>query len=255
MKKFKIIITYELVFILILGSLCFFKTKDYLAFSMNSWGLSFKDPSNPNPNVSKDELLKYNAYYQGDTTSNFLYLTFDCGYEAGYTNSILDTLKKYDIKATFFVVGHYLKSASDIVLRMINEGHNVCNHTYSHPNMSKINNETLVKEINKLEDAFNLLTNSKLIKYYRPPAGVYSYEQLEVIKKLGYKTIFWSVAYKDYDKNNQYSENKALELLSKRTHKGAIILLHNTSKTNALVLDNYLEKMISEKYLFKLIDF
>ena len=138
---------------------------------------------------------------------------------------------------------------------MVNDGHEIGNHTYHHPNMKVLDLKKLEEEIYLLEFKFNEITNSKLSKYFRPPQGVYSLEQLDKISSLGYKTIFWSLAYMDYDKNNQPSYQTALNLLKSRTHNGAIILLHNTSKTNSEILDEYIRYHLNLGYEFSLLDF
>lgn len=255
MKLYRIIMTYGFVFLFIISNMCYFKKEEIKSLEVNSWGLSFKGNNEPNVEFDKDTLKEYNAFYQGEKGGNNLYLTFDCGYELGYTSSILDTLKRHEIKATFFIVGYYIKVAPELVLRMLNEGHNVCNHTYNHPNMDSLNNDSLKKEIEDLEKSYYSLTNRQLNKYFRPPQGVYSFEQLKLIKELGYKTIFWSVAYMDYDQKNQYSYQKALNLLNSRTHDGAIILLHNTSSTNEQILDEYIKNQLNKGFSFKKIDF
>ncbi|MBQ9731003.1 MAG: polysaccharide deacetylase family protein [Bacilli bacterium] len=235
--------------------MCFFKSKEVTDAFVNSWGLSFKGNSEPEISIDKNTLNKYNAYYQGEKGNNYLYLTFDCGYELGYTESILNTLKNNNVKATFFIVGYYLNNNLNLVKRMINEGHNVCNHTYNHPNMDGLSLEKLENEISKLENTYYELTNHQLIKYFRPPQGIYNYAQLNKMSELGYKTIFWSVAYMDYDTKNQYSYQKALDLLKSRTHDGAIILLHNTSSTNEQILDAYIKYQKRIGFSFKKIDF
>ena len=217
------------------------------------WGLSYqKEGQTPIGNENSENLLKNNAYYVGDTSKKVIYLTFDCGYEAGYTENILDTLKKHNVKATFFVVGNYLKSEPEIIKRMNNEGHIVGNHTYSHPDMAKIKDEAkFLEELKKVEDEYKQITGKEMKKYYRPPQGKFSEENLKMANKAGYKTFFWSLAYVDWYKDKQPSKEEAFSKLIPRIHNGSIVLLHNTSETNANILDELLTKWEEMGYTFK----
>ena len=161
----------------------------------DNWGLGFgAEGTQPTGNVTADELKKYNAWYVGDKNKKTIYLTFDCGYENGNTEPILDALKKHNAKATFFVVGHFLESAPDIVKRMEEEGHAVGNHTYHHPDMSSISElVSFQKEIDDVASLYQSITGKEMIKYYRPPQGKYSTENLKMAKELGYNTFFWSL--------------------------------------------------------------
>lgn len=221
-----------------------------------AWGLSFQQegtvPSGP---ASSQELAKYDAAYLGNTGEKVLYLTFDAGYENGYTAEILDVLKKHQVPAAFFLVGDYLERNGDLVRRMVEEGHIVGNHTASHPNMSKISTlEAFQKELTEVETLFRELTGKELPKYYRPPQGVYSQQNLEHAQKLGYKTVFWSLAYADWDNKKQPTAEFAFSKLLPRTHNGAVILLHATSKTNAEILDSLLTQWENLGYHFESID-
>ena len=221
-----------------------------------SWGLSFqhsgKTPAGP---ASADQLALYNAAYAGRPTEPVLYLTFDAGYENGYTEKILDTLKKHDVKAAFFLVGNYLQKNADLVRRIVDEGHIVGNHTMTHPDMSAISDpEAFRKELEGLETLFNEVTGKELPKYYRPPRGIYSEENLKLAKELGYQTVFWSLAYQDWDNNKQPGAEYAMGKLIPRTHNGAVILLHSTSATNAEVLDQLLTRWKQDGYRFETID-
>ena len=218
-----------------------------------NWGLSFQGEKGNTPVVdaSDDELKPYNAYYIGDTQQQKIYLTFDCGYENGYTSSILDTLKKQDVKAAFFVVGHYINSSPDLVKRMNDEGHIVGNHTFNHPDMAKIQDKaSFEKEIQSLEDAYQTVTGQPIKKFYRPPQGKYSTENLKMANEMGYKTIFWSLAYVDWYVDKQPSHDDAMKKLTKRVHPGAVILLHSTSKTNAEILDQLITEWKNQGYTF-----
>ena len=217
-----------------------------------NWGLGFgAEGAKPTGNTSAAELAKYDAYYVADTEEKKIYLTFDCGYENGNTEAILDALKKHNVSATFFVVGHYLESAPDLVCRMVEEGHTVGNHTYHHPDMSKISDKiSFQKEVDDVAAKFKEVTGQEMTMYYRPPQGKYSKENLQMAKDLGYSTFFWSLAYVDWNVDDQPTHEEAFSKLCSRIHPGAIVLLHNTSKTNGEILDELLTKWEEMGYCF-----
>ena len=230
--------------------------KDLNTKELNWYFNPRSDGLTPEPSKEGSHLLKkYDAYYVGDTNEKVLYLTFDEGYENGYTNEILDVLKKHNVKAAFFVVKPYIKSNPEIINRMVEEGHLVCNHTCSHPSMALIKDkDKFNKELLDLEMSYEELTGKKMAKYFRPPMGKYSELSLNYTKELNYKTIFWSFAYNDWDIKNQPPKEKALETILKRSHSGAIVLLHAVSKTNADILDELITKWESEGYTLKSLD-
>lgn len=209
-----------------------------------NWGLSFQsEGSAPIGNASVAELKTLDAYYLGDTSKKTIYLTFDAGYENGYTAKILDTLKKHNVKATFFLVGNFMETSPDLVKRMVSEGHTVGNHTYTHPDMSAISDEKSFKEeLTKLENLYTEITGQKMKKLYRPPQGKFSESNLKMAQSMGYKTIFWSLAYVDWYNDQQPTKDEAFDKLIPRIHNGAIVLLHSTSKTNCEILDELLTK-------------
>ena len=170
-----------------------------------NWGLSFQQEGKPPvANATADELKQYNAWYADLSGEKVIYLTFDAGYENGNTPSILDALKKHQVPAAFFVVGNYLETSPDLVKRMISEGHIVANHTYHHPDMSKISDrESFAKELSSLEALYTEITGETMRKYYRPPQGKYSKVNLQMAKDLGYQTFFWSLAYVDWYQDKQ----------------------------------------------------
>lgn len=219
---------------------------------VENWGLGFgKEGEQPTGNTSAEELKKYDAYFLGNNSEKKIYLTFDCGYENGNTEAILDALKKHGVKATFFVVGHYLESAPDLIKRMISDGHTVGNHTYHHPDMSTISSmEKFKKEMDDVAVLFEKITGQKISMYYRPPQGKYNIENLKMAKELGYHTFFWSLAYVDWNQDSQPSHEEAFNKLTKRIHSGAVVLLHNTSKTNGEILDELLTKWEKMGYTF-----
>lgn len=214
-------------------------------------------PNNKNmtpdaPKESSAFLKNTNSYYVGDTSSKVLYLTFDEGYEKGYTNTILDTLKELNIPAAFFVVKPYIDHEPDLIKRMLAEGHLVCNHSNHHPAMPSIaNTSSFNKEILDVDEDYKALTGEEMPKFFRPPMGKYSKTSLERTKALGYKTIFWSFAYKDWLIDSQPSESYAINKIKKGAHPGGIILLHAVSKTNSNILKTVLSDLQDEGYEFK----
>lgn len=221
-----------------------------------NWGLSFPvEGETPIGNASQDELSRYEAHFLGDTGRKVLYLTFDCGYENGYTNQILDVLKKHGAPAAFFVVGNMVETAPDIVRRMGDEGHIVGNHTYHHPDMSKIAaQEDFEQELESLAALYQETTGRALSHYYRPPQGKYSVENLRQAQALGYQTIFWSLAYVDWYQDDQPTHEAAYAKLLPRIHNGAIVLLHSTSRTNAEILDDLLTRWEEMGFTFASLD-
>ena len=221
-----------------------------------NWGLSFQQAGQPPvANATADYLKKFDAYYAEDTKEKVLYLTFDAGYENGNTAKILDALKKHRAPAAFFLVGNYLKTSPELVKRMVKEGHIVGNHTFHHPDMSQISTmETFSKELGDLEKLYQQTTGQEMKKFYRPPQGKYSEKNLEMAKKLGYHTIFWSLAYVDWYESQQPTREEAFKKLIPRVHPGAIVLLHSTSRTNAQILDELLTKWEELGYTFRSLD-
>lgn len=220
--------------------------------SSDNWGLSYPSPGQaPVGNVSQEELSKYGAYYLGDTSQKVIYLTFDCGYENGNTEQILDALKKHNAPAAFFVVGHMVQSAPEIVKRMAAEGHIVGNHTFHHPDMSAISDQAAFqKELEDLAALYWETTGQELPRFYRPPQGKYNTENLKQAQALGYKTVLWSLAYVDWYTDKQPTAQQAYDKLLPRIHDGAIVLLHSTSSTNAAILDDLLTKWEDMGYRF-----
>ena len=220
-----------------------------------NWGLSFQQEGEaPVGNAKAEELAKYNAYYigpenQGETKT--IYLTFDAGYENGYTETILDVLKEEKVPAAFFLVGNYIETNPELVRRMEAEGHIVGNHTLSHPDMSAIaDKDAFAAELKGLEDAYRKATGKDLLKYYRPPQGKYSEENLRNASELGYTTVFWSLAYVDWLEEKQPTREDALNILNRRIHPGAVVLLHSTSKTNSEILGELIRGWKGQGYEF-----
>ena len=217
-----------------------------------SWGLSFRvEGSPPVGNAGSEQLKQYNAAYMGDAAQKVIYLTFDAGYENGCTAQILQVLKKHQAPAAFFLVGNYLQQNADLVRQMVAEGHTVGNHTMHHYDMSKIADKAaFTKELSDLEALYKEVTGADMPKYYRPPQGIYSQENLEMARDLGYRTVFWSLAYVDWNNDAQPSKEQAFSKLIPRIHNGAVVLLHSTSTTNAAILDELLTKWEAMGYRF-----
>ena len=221
-----------------------------------SWGLSFRqEGAAPIGSAGADALQALDAAYLGDTTQPVIYLTFDAGYENGCTEQILNTLQKHQVKAAFFLVGNYIEHNADLVRRMAAEGHIVGNHTMHHPDMSRISDPAAFeKELSDLEVLFQDTTGTQMPKYYRPPQGIYSEENLKMAKELGYKTVFWSLAYVDWNNDAQPTKEEAFRKLIPRIHNGAVVLLHSTSRTNAEILDELLTRWKEMGYRFGTVD-
>lgn len=220
--------------------------------SSNSWGLSFQEEGKaPVIDVDKEKLQELNGYYLGNEEDKKIYLTFDAGFENGNTKKILDALKENDVKAAFFLVGNYLETCPDIVKRMVDEGHIVGNHTYHHRDMATLTTkEAFMKEITDLEVLYKEIIGTDMLKFYRPPQGKYSNEQLQWAREEGYKTCFWSLAYVDWDEKKQPSREQAMEKLTKRIHPGAIVLLHSTSSTNGEIIGEIIKEWKNMGYSF-----
>lgn len=222
------------------------------SIATGSWGLSFRTEGAPPVGpASQSQLDQYDAAYLGDTAQPVIYLTFDAGYENGCTAKILDVLKKHQVPAAFFLVGNYIEQNADLVRRMAEEGHIVGNHTMHHPDMSKISDQTaFTKELQDLEALYKEVVGEEMPKYYRPPQGIYSEENLKMAKDLGYQTFFWSLAYVDWQQDSQPTREEAFAKLLPRIHPGAVVLLHNTSSTNGEILDELLTRWEEMGYTF-----
>lgn len=216
-----------------------------------NWGLGFgAEGTKPSGSESAETLREYDAYYVAEGDEKILYLTFDCGYENGNTPAILEALKKHKAPATFFVVGHFINENEELIKQMVKEGHTVGNHTYSHPDITGMNAEYFEQELTKVSDKYKEITGKEMTKFYRAPQGKISLDNLKIAKSLGYKTFFWSLAYVDWNVDKQPTKEEAFDKLLSRIHPGAIVLLHNTSKTNGEILDELLSKWEDMGYKF-----
>ncbi len=189
-----------------------------------------------------------------ESEDRVVYLTFDAGYENGNVSRILDTLREQEVHAAFFILGNLIEKDGELVKRMNEEGHLVCNHTYYHKNIAKISAEELEKEITKLSDAYKELTGEEMAGYFRPPEGCFDKKSLEIVNKMGYKTVFWSFAYADWDNAKQPSYEFAKKKILDNVHNGSVILLHPTSETNASILDSVITEIRAMGYRFGTLD-
>ena len=222
------------------------------AAPITNWGLSFQAEGQPPVgNATEEELARSNALFRLPTQEKKLLITFDAGFENGNTEPILAALKKHGVHGVFFLVGHYLETQPDLVRRMVEEGHTVGNHTWSHPDMSAILDEGAFRgELERNEALFREITGQEMAKLYRPPQGKYCESNLRMARELGYTTVFWSLAYVDWLQEDQPSREQAFAKLLPRVHPGAVVLLHSTSATNAQILDELLTQWENAGYSF-----
>lgn len=245
------------IILLCIGMVCALRAVNRLgaaeaAAGITDWGLSFQsEGAPPVANASQEYLRNFDALYVGDANQKEIYITFDAGFENGNTERILDALKKHGVKATFFLVGNYFETQPELVKRMAKEGHTIGNHTYSHPDMSKIGDiQSFQTELQKNETLYRDILGSEMPKLYRPPQGKFCEENLKMAQQLGYSTVFWSLAYVDWYTDDQPTPEQAFSKLLPRIHPGAVVLLHSTSSTNAEILDELLTKWEETGYSF-----
>lgn len=214
------------------------------------------DGKQPMPIQEANFFKNYSSYYVGDPNEKVIYLSFDAGYESGNTGKILDTLKKHNAPAQFFVVEGYIKNNPDLIKRMEAEGHLVCNHSKSHLSMPSISDsEKFKSEILSVENAYKEVTGKEMPKYFRPPMGKFSEQSLKSTQDLGYSSVFWSFAYVDWYNDKQPTHEFAKDKIYTRTHPGAIVLLHPNSTTNTEILDEVITHWESEGYTLKTLDY
>lgn len=261
MKKRKLIILIALlVVILVLSIVIEQNAKGEMQNTSNTglstkkieWGIK-RSNTHEQPDVGAENtalINKYNGMALGSKEQKYVYLTFDLGYEAGYTEKILDALKEENVQGTFFITAHYVNTASDILKRMIDEGHIVGNHTVNHKSMPSLSESELKKEVMDLHQTVYDKYGYEM-KYIRPPKGEFSEKSLEICDGLGYKTVMWSFAYVDWDEKKQPSKEDAMDKIMSNLHNGEIMLLHATSKTNADIMGEMIKKVKEEGYEFK----
>ncbi|MBD2846920.1 delta-lactam-biosynthetic de-N-acetylase [Paenibacillus sp. IB182496] len=202
----------------------------------------------------KSLLERHGAIFKGDGSRKDLYLTFDNGYENGYTATILDVLQERQVPATFFVTGHYVKDQPELLRRMAREGHLIGNHSWSHPDMTTIGDARIREELAKVQQAVQEVTGQREMRYLRPPRGIFSDRSLAVSHAAGYTNVFWSVAYKDWDTKQQKGGQYAYDNVVAQLHPGAVILLHAVSKDNAEALGRIIEEARRQGYEFRSLD-
>ena len=223
-----------------------------LSNKTNAWGFVRKKNNRPEIYAPHAKVLdEFEGIYMGNPDEKVIYLTFDEGYENGYTESILDTLKEKDVCAAFFVTMPYVKQNPDLVRRMIDEGHIVGNHTVNHPSMPEVtDDEKLKKEIKGLHDYVKENFDYDM-EYLRPPKGEFSERTVAISKEMGYKTVLWSSAYADWDKNNQKGNEYAKSMILNYLHNGCVMLLHAVSKDNDAVLGEVIDEIRNSGYELK----
>ncbi|MGL4451458.1 MAG: polysaccharide deacetylase family protein [Sarcina sp.] len=235
----------------------FADTKDNISNTEFNWYYSFDKNLNILTAPKEAKFLNDSlALFKGDEKEKILYLTFDEGYEQGYTNKIIDTLNENNVPAAFFVTKSYITKEPEIVKKMHKTGHLVCNHTHKHKSMpTLIGKPEFETEFTNVEKAFEEITDDKMPPYFRPPMGKYSHKSLEETKKLGYISVFWSFAYKDWLVDNQPNPDDAFKKITSNIHNGQIILLHACSKTNTDILDKVIKHLKNEGYKFESLDY
>ena len=205
----------------------------------------------PTRGAAELDISAYDGHYLGDTTHKYIWLTFDEGYEEGYTASILDTLKEKGVHAAFFCVGTYIRDSPDLVKRMVDEGHVVADHTEDHPSMPDLSDQEVLDEIYGAATRFKDLTGQDMPAFLRPPSGEYSERTMYITQKAGYKTIFWSFAYEDWLVDQQPGKDYAYKIVMDNLHNGEILLLHAVSSSNAEALPDIIDAIKAQGYEFK----
>ena len=244
MKKLKILAASCLL-------LCFLVGTAYGANAYNWYCKRARGGARPEAEPSLAFACEHGGAYIGkNPEEKVIYLTFDAGYENGNIARILDVLKAHGAHGAFFVLENLAVRNPDLVRRMAAEGHLVCNHTARHKDMTKMTEECFRAELTRLEDVLREKTGVECAKFYRPPEGRFNEKNLDIASSMGYKTVFWSLAYADWDNEKQPEPEKSKQLLLANTHNGAVILLHPTSKTNADILDSLLTEWESQGYRF-----
>lgn len=239
--------------------LLFFVTTFFFsqATEVAAYGWGYKQNNeHKRPDVGKygDVIKNHQAIYADMTTNKDIYLTFDNGYEQGYTEKVLDILKKTEVPATFFVTGHYVKQEPELVARMVKDGHIVGNHSYYHPDFTTMSKSEVKKELTMLEEAVANVSSQKEMRYLRPPRGTFNEHTLKWADELGYVHVFWSLAFKDWETDKQKGWQYAFDQITTQIHPGAILLLHTVSADNANALEKVITHLKKEGYIFKSLD-
>lgn len=262
-KKYLKIILLILILVAAIWTICSYNWEETMITNTQNlstkkieWGIKRSD-NNDQPDVgsiNKQMMEESQSIYMGNKDKKIIYITFDLGYEAGYTDDILNTLRENDTTATFFITAHYVNTASDLIQKMIDNGNIVGNHTVNHKSMPSLDEETLKDEVMKLHDTVKEKFNYEM-KYIRPPKGEYSQKSLALSSSLGYKTVMWSFAYADWDEKAQPSQADAKKKILDNLHNGEVMLLHATSKTNRDILGDVIKEIKSKGYEIRSLDY
>ncbi len=207
-----------------------------------------EDGSRPYPGDKYHNIITNNDIYIAEDT-NKVYLTFDNGYENGYTKDMIDTLYEADVVGVFFITGHYLKENEELVKYMLEKNQLVANHSYSHKDFTTLSNDEIIADIQKLETLYKETTGEEFTPFFRPPAGTFTEESLKNINDLGYTNLFWSLAYKDWERDKSLGADYAISSIIPRLHNGAIILLHTVSEDNCLALGSIIKEIKELGYI------
>ena len=261
-KKVKIIISVIIIILVVILSIGEKQREQNIETSVATisskkmeWGIK-RNNNHEQPDVGKSNkkiLESNNGICLGNSEKKYIYLTFDEGYEAGYTEKILTTLRENNVKATFFITAHYLNTQEELVKKMIDEGHILGNHTVNHKSMPDLTEEEIKKEVMDLHESIYKKFGYEM-KYIRPPKGEFSEKTLNVTNSLGYKNVMWSFGYEDWNENKQPDENSAIKKITNNFHNGEIMLLHGNSKTNTNILDSVIKEAKNMEYEFKSLD-
>jgi len=223
----------------------------------NSWWFRRKENQIPSGSGEAFKIYDYHGFYRNTKVAEedkVLYLTIDCGYDSPNTMAMLDVFQKHEIKVTFFVTSFFMEDSPKELKRMVKEGHTVANHTVSHADLTELTDQEIYEEIVGCADMFFEMTGTQMAMYFRPPEGAYSKRTLQITEDLGYKTIFWSIAYRDYDVNNQPGRQYVLDHFATYHHNGAIPLMHNDSVSNAEAMDELITYLKEQGYRFGTLD-
>lgn len=225
-----------------------------LTVSAEGWGFS-KNSTHTLPDVGRYEQIieNTNSYYHGDTSKKEVYLTFDVGYDNGNLSEILDILDDNNVRATFFITGDFVKRFEDLTIRLAYSNHLIGSHSFYHRPITSLSKDELKKDLDLLQDEYYKLTAKSLSSYFRPPAGVFDHQSLLNVKELGYKSIFWSAAWKDWITSQQQSVNSYRSYFD-QLHNGAFVLIHTVSESNKNALDKIIKDTINLGYAFKTVD-
>lgn len=244
----------KVLLIFLAFSLCFCSSTAHASKSYN-WHFKTTSKGEQPILLSGDDIANHKSILSlGNPDEKVIYLTFDAGYSTENVEKILDVLKEEQVSAAFFILPAIYKYTPTVAKRMVEEGHLVCNHTKTHANVSNLSFEAFKEELTSLETEYEKYTGYKMSKFFRPPEGSFSKETLDFCEKLGYKCVFWSFAYADWDNNAQKSPTWAKEKILSTVHNGEVMLLHPNSKTNADILSDVIRELKSQGYTFETLD-